>query len=148
MTGRNVLLETQFIILRIIWHGHQVCPVVHSRSSEDFEDLGQLLLLEWHRLLRVNLRFFTFKYWLQSHHLREHTSHSPAVDCCIVVLRSEEELWSTVPDRHYYFISHYQWLERLVDQPRETQVADFYHSGRGDEDVCRLEVPVKDMASV
>jgi hypothetical protein len=130
MTGaRGVLLETQFIILCIIRHGHQVSPVMYRRSSKDFEDLGELFLLEWHCLLRVNLRFFTFKYRLQSHHLREHTSHSPAVDRRVVVLRSQEELWSTVPNGHYYFVSHYEWLEWLMDESCETQVADFYHSG-------------------
>ena len=88
---------------------------MHSRGPEHIEDLGQLFLLEWHRLLRVNCRFFTFKYWPQSHHLREHTSHSPAADRRIVVLRSQEELWSTIPDSYYYFVSHYEGQEWLVD---------------------------------
>ena len=64
------------------------------------------------------------------------------------MLRPEEQLRSTVPDCHYYFVSLDQRLERLVSQSRQAEIPDLDHTFVRYQNVRRLEISVEYMGAV
>lgn len=61
---------------------------------------------------------------------------------------SEQQLWTSIPNRHYDLVSLPQRLQRIPADPRETQISDLDDSSGRDEDVCWFEISVKDVMGV
>jgi hypothetical protein len=64
------------------------------------------------------------------------------------MLRTHEEFRCAIPYRHHDFIASEEGLERLMTEPRETQVADFDDALGGDEDVGWFKVTVENVGGV
>jgi len=62
-----------------------------------------------------------------------------------VVSSSEQQLWTSIPDRHHDLISLPQRLKRVPTDSRETEISDLDDSSRRNEDVCWFEISMKDV---
>ena len=62
------------------------------------------------------------------------------------MLSTHKELGGSVPDGDDDLVACKEWLEGLVDDAGQPEVADFDNAVRGDEDVGGLEVAVEDVA--
>lgn len=61
---------------------------------------------------------------------------------------SEQQLWTSVPDRHDDFVPLPERLQRVPTDSGETEISDFDDSSRGDEDVGWFEISMEDVVGV
>lgn len=118
------------------------------RCAEHFEDLQQLVLLERHVFLRIQLRLLALEDRPQARELRHDAPYGPDIDGLVVVLRTQQQLWGTVPYRDDHLVAQEKRLQWLMGETREAEVTDLDDPGGGDENVGGLEVAVDDMRLV
>ena len=60
----------------------------------------------------------------------------------------QQQLRTSVPDRHNDLVPLPQRLQRVPAHPRQTQITNLDDSRGGDEDVCGFQVAVEDVVGV